>query len=305
MKTMIRLFKFLIKLLVISAILANNNGDNNNNINKRVNSEEKLKKPLIIAHRGASGYLPEHTLAAKVLAFTMGADYIEQDVALTKDNVPIVIHDIYLDQITNVAKVYPNRTRQVIEPNGDITNRYFVIDFTYEEIRKLKVSERFELSDELIQVFPNRFSAWASSFHLHTLQEEIELIKGLEESLNSAKRLNNEPAVKERGLMIEIKRPDFHFNENKKNFSEIILQILTDYGYTKKSDMAAIQCFSPYELRRIRSELKSNLTLIQLVSYGSEVINFNYWNSKEGFTEIATFADGLFFYFQNFFMILF
>jgi len=55
---------------------------------------------IVIAHRGASGYLPEHTLASKTLAFAMNSDYIEQDVVLTKDFVPIVLHDIYLDEVS-------------------------------------------------------------------------------------------------------------------------------------------------------------------------------------------------------------
>src|SRR3990167_11095861 len=63
--------------------------------------------PIVIAHRGASGYLPEHTLAAKALAHGMGAEFLEQDVVLTKDDQPIVLHDIHLDTVTNVADVFP------------------------------------------------------------------------------------------------------------------------------------------------------------------------------------------------------
>ena len=56
-----------------------------------------------MAHRGASGYLPEHTLASKAMAHAMNADYIEQDLVLSKDDIPIVIHDILLDDVTNVS----------------------------------------------------------------------------------------------------------------------------------------------------------------------------------------------------------
>ena len=65
---------------------------------------KSTKKITVIAHRGASGYLPEHTLASKVMAYAMQADYIEQDVVLSKDDVPIVIHDILLDDVTNVDR---------------------------------------------------------------------------------------------------------------------------------------------------------------------------------------------------------
>ena len=64
--------------------------------------------PLIIAHRGASGYLPEHTLAAKALAYAQGADYLEQDVVLSKDGVPVVQHDVTLDSTTEPSG--PRRT---------------------------------------------------------------------------------------------------------------------------------------------------------------------------------------------------
>jgi len=58
---------------------------------------------IVIAHRGASGYLPEHSIAAKAMAYAMHPDYIEQDVVMTKDNKLVVLHDHYLDRVTNVA----------------------------------------------------------------------------------------------------------------------------------------------------------------------------------------------------------
>ena len=128
------------------------------------------QKQLVIAHRGASGYLPEHTQEAKVASFMMGADYLEQDLVLTKDNIPIVSHDIYLDEVTNVAIVFPGRNRS--------DSRYYAIDFTFEEIKKLEVSERFRRDNMSSVYFPNRFPAWKSDFSIPSFQEEIELIQG-------------------------------------------------------------------------------------------------------------------------------
>ncbi|MGB1439278.1 MAG: glycerophosphodiester phosphodiesterase family protein, partial [Luminiphilus sp.] len=68
-------------------------------------------KPILIAHRGASGYLPEHTLPAVVAAHVMGADYIEQDIVLSRDGIPLVLHDIYLETTTDVAVKFPRRNR--------------------------------------------------------------------------------------------------------------------------------------------------------------------------------------------------
>ena len=66
-------------------------------------------RALVIAHRGASGYLPEHTLEAKALAYGLGADYLEQDVVATRDDELVVLHDIQLDRVTNVADRFPDR----------------------------------------------------------------------------------------------------------------------------------------------------------------------------------------------------
>ena len=128
-------------------------------------------KPLVIAHRGASGYLPEHTHEAKVAAFMMGSDYLEQDLVLTKDGIPIVSHDIHLDEVTNVAEVYPGRNRS--------DSRYYALDFTLDEIRALQVSERFQHENPSSQYFPLRFPPWKSRFYVPTFQDEIELIQGI------------------------------------------------------------------------------------------------------------------------------
>ena len=68
-------------------------------------------RPLLIAHRGASGYLPEHTLPAKALAYGLGADFLEQDVVATRDDELVVLHDIHLDTVTDVALRFPERSR--------------------------------------------------------------------------------------------------------------------------------------------------------------------------------------------------
>ncbi len=130
-------------------------------------------RPIVIAHRGASGYLPEHTLAAKALAYGQGADFLEQDVVLTKDDQPIVLHDIQLDAVTNVAQAFPDRARQ--------DGRYYAIDLTLAEIQSLRVTERMDWRTNR-PVFPGRFPPGKSDFRVPTLAEEIELIQGLNHS---------------------------------------------------------------------------------------------------------------------------
>lgn len=220
-------------------------------------------KKVVIAHRGASGYLPEHTMEAKAMAYAMNPDYIEQDLVLSKDDVPIVIHDIYLGDVTDVAQKFPNRKRE--------DGKYYVIDFTFEEIQTLNVTERFDTKTGK-QVYQNRFPKGKSSFQLHSLQQEIELIQGLNVSTG-----NNI------GIYPEIKNPAFH-HENGKDFSTIVLQVLSDYGYKTKEDKCILQCFDAKELKRIRKELNSELFLVQLIGSDEETQQLNHF---------ASYADGI------------
>lgn len=205
---------------------------------------------IIIAHRGASGYLPEHTLESKALAYGMGADFIEQDLVLTSDDVPVVVHDIYLDEVTNVSDVFPGRARE--------DGRYYVIDFSYDEVLKLKAHERIDKTTGK-RVYPERFPLGLSSFSLHSLKDEIELIQGL-----------NKSTGKKVGIYPEIKNPGFHRKEGK-DISKIVLEILKEYGYLTQEDACILQCFDSWELRRIRVDLGSRLFLTQLLEDRAEL----------------------------------
>ena len=225
--------------------------------------ESVKPKKIVIAHRGASGYLPEHTLASKAMAFAMDADYLEQDIVLSKDAVPIVIHDIHLETVTNVKDVYPNRKR--------VDGKYYVIDFTFDELQKLDVYERFN-PETKETVFLERFPLKKSKFKLHSLQDEIELIQGL-----------NKSTGKNIGIYPEIKEPKFHKNEGL-DISKIVLEVLSNYGYKTKTDNCILQCFDSDELKRIRFELKSQLFLVQLIEFEEE---------ENRLEEFATYADGI------------
>ncbi len=224
---------------------------------------EPKSDKIVIAHRGASGYLPEHTLTAKAMAYAMQPDYIEQDIVLSKDNIPVVIHDIHLDEVTDVAEKFPERKRE--------DGRYYVIDFNYEELKLLQVLERFDPKTGK-QVYESRFPKGESNFQLHSLYEEIELIQGLNKSTG-----NNI------GIYPEIKEPAFHLKEGK-NISKIVLNVLSLYGYRTKADNCILQCFDTNELKRIRQELNSDLFLVQLIESKEE---------ESQLDEFVQYADGI------------
>ena len=167
---------------------------------------------LIIAHRGASGYLPEHTLESKALAFGQGADYLEQDLVMTKDNHLVVIHDHFLDGLTDVAQKFPGRARA--------DGKYYVPDFTLAEIRSLQMTENFKTENgKQVPVYPDRFPLWQGSFKIHTFEEELQFVRGLEKS--SGKRI---------GIYPEIKAPWLHHQEGK-DIARATLAMLKKYGY--------------------------------------------------------------------------
>lgn len=233
------------------------------------------ERHVVIAHRGASGYLPEHTLEAKALAHGMGADFIEQDVVLTKDDQPVVLHDIHVDTVTNVADVFPDRVRQ--------DGRYYAADFTLSELKSLRVTERIDLETKSA-VYPGRFPLNSSSFQIPTLAEEIELLQGL-----------NKSTGRNVGIYPEIKAPGWHRAEGK-DISRIVLDTLHRYGYRDKADKVYVQCFDPVETRRLRVELGCKLRLIQLIGendWNEAPADFDLLRTEEGIREIASYADGI------------
>lgn len=222
-----------------------------------------MNTKIVIAHRGASGYLPEHTLEAKAMAHAMNPHFIEQDLVLSKDDIPVVIHDIYLDDVTDVALKFPDRKRK--------DNRFYVIDFMFDELLTLKVTERFN-PETGEQFYPNRYPKGKGNFKLHSLQDEIELIQGL-----------NKSTQKNIGIYPEIKEPEFHKKEGK-DLTGIVLKTLADYGYNTKKDNCILQCFDAKELERIRKELKSELFLVQLIEFPEEA---------KQLAHFASYADGV------------
>lgn len=246
---------------------------------------------LIIAHRGASGYLPEHTLASKALAVGQQADYLEQDLAMTKDNRLIVIHDHFLDGLTNVAEKFPGRARA--------DGRYYVADFTLDEIQSLEMTENFTTENgKQAQVYPQRFPMWQSHFRIHTFEDELEFIQGLEKSTG-----------KKIGIYPEIKAPWLHHKEGKDIALET-LKVLKKYGYTGKNDRVYLQTFDFNELKRIKTELLPQLgmdiKLVQLIAYTDwketeaknpagqwENYSYDWMFQPNAMAEVAKYADGV------------
>lgn len=231
--------------------------------------------PIVIAHRGASGYLPEHTLEAKALAFGQGAHFLEQDVVLTKDRVPVVLHDIHVDAVSDVATVFPGRHRE--------DGRFYALDFTLAELRTLRLTERFNPKTGE-QVYKGRFPKDAGQFRIVTLEEELVFIASL-----------NQSSGKKVGIYPEIKQPAWHRAQDF-DISPIVLDLLKKFGYASKEDPCYLQCFEHDEVKRVRTELGWKGRLIQLMSAGKSGLggsNYEQMRTPAGLAELATLVDGI------------
>ena len=234
----------------------------------------KMPYPAIIAHRGACGYLPEHTLPAVELAHTFDADYIEQDVVLTSDGVPIVLHDVTLELTTNVATLFPERHRD--------DGLFYAIDFTLEEIKALNAHER---TDSLGNpVFPERHSGTEAEFKVPTLAEEIETVDRL-----------NKSSGKQTGVYIELKRPEFHEQEGV-DIYQAVIDVLTTFDRLGENAETVIQCFDPETLKRFAHEGIFKGPLVQLVlteSIANWRGDFEAMHTTLGLKEVAAYAHGI------------
>lgn len=231
--------------------------------------------PIVIAHRGASGYLPEHSAEAKVLAHGLQADFIEQDVVLSRDGAPLVLHDVELDTVTDVAQRFPERRRA--------DGRWYAIDFDLAEISALNVHERVDPRTGK-RVFAQRFAPGNVRFGVRTLEEEIALLAGLNATTRRAV-----------GLYTEIKAPAWHLAQGA-DITRVVLEMLERYQLRLRADPVWLQCFDPRELLRVRNDLDSDLKLVQLIgdnSWGDASVNFDQMRTPKGLATIASYADAI------------
>ena len=191
--------------------------------------------PLVIAHRGASGYRPEHTLEAYKLAIDMGADFIEPDLVITKDGALVARHDTYLSTTTDVADrpEFADRKR-----TRDGRRDWFVDDFTLAEIRTLKAR----------QGFPGRSREWDDRFAIPTFDDVLQLA-------TAATAARGRPI----GVYPETKKPGY-FSRIGLDFTAPLLAALARHGYGTADRPAFIQSFEADILRQLRP-----LTTVPLV----------------------------------------
>jgi len=200
--------------------------------------------PMVIAHRGASGYAVEHSEAAKVLAHAQGAECIEQDVVLTQDGQFIVSHDTTMEETTNVESVFPDRAR----PDG----HWYFADFAWSEVQLLELHERTRKEDQR-QLFPSRFPGSCGQKILR-LEDEIRLLRGLDQTTGRLTR-----------LYIELKSPAFHRKEFGQSMGAMLMKLLAAFDLGDATSPCYLQCFERDELEYLHHTCDCKLPLIQLL----------------------------------------
>lgn len=199
-------------------------------------------KPLVIGHRGASGYLPDHTLEGYRKAIELGADFIEPDLVATKDGVLVARHEPNITGTTDVAQrpeFASRKTQKVVD--GVREEGWFVSDFTLAELKTLRA----------IQPLAERDQGYNGKFQIPTFEEVLDLAKS--ESARLGRTI---------GVYPETKHPTYHVNQGLK-LEDRLLAILEKYGYTTKTAPVIVQSFEVANLKYLRS--KTQVRLVQLV----------------------------------------
>ena len=258
----------------------------------------KFEAPLVIGHRGASGYLPEHTLEGYALAIELGADFIEPDLVATKDGHLIARHEPNISGTTDVADrpEFASRRRTGWLVDGAAEEGWFASDFTLAEIKTLRAK----------QAFAERPQAFNGKFEIPTFAEVIEL----------AKRKGKEVG-RVVGVYPETKHPTYH-QKLGLPLEQRMLNVLTRAGWNYREAPVFIQSFEQANLKALRH--MTRIKLVQLVDAddvnadGSLAFNapfdrpydwtvsgnaelmartFGYFVTDAGLKEVASYADGI------------
>ena len=241
----------------------------------------------VIAHRGSSGKYPENTMEAFNYAKNY-ADYLEQDLQLTKDNKLIVFHDRVLDNVTDVKKVF---SFIIARKDG----KYYVIDFNLDELKKLKVTNRYFIVSMIkIEEFKNRKYDIEQENRITSFEEVLDLVKEYNQENN-----------KKIGIYPELKDVWFYKKEGK-DITKELFKILEKYNYQNKQSEIFIQSYDSTELIRVKKEFLPkydvDYKLVQLIPKRKsgdikifkdgkvENYDYKYFYSKNGLKKIKEYA---------------
>ncbi|HUQ12260.1 MAG TPA: glycerophosphodiester phosphodiesterase [Steroidobacteraceae bacterium] len=252
---------------------------------------EEQGRPFVIAHRGASGYVPEHTLPGYFIAIQQGADYVEPDLVITRDGALVARHENEIGGTTDVGahpEFAARHTTRSID-GRDVTG-WFTEDFTLAELKTLRARERL----------PGlRSTRYDGVFEIPTFDEILDLVSAADRQRATSARAAGLPAPPRIGVYPETKHPS-HFAKLGLHFDERMLAALARHGYTKRSDPICLQSFEVGNLVSLRQ--KTDLPIVQLLEPSGQPFDFalagdprSYVDmmTDAGLAEIARYADAI------------
>ena len=250
-------------------------------------------QPIVIGHRGACGYLPEHTIASYTKAIALGADFIEPDLVVTKDGELVARHEPNITATTDVSTRPEFASRKTTRKvDGVAETGWFVTDFTLAELRTLYAKQQNPVRDQ----------SFNHQFQIPTFREILELAKT--ESARTGRTI---------GVYPETKHPTYHVDAGLQ-IEPRMLKILAEYGYTKKDSPVIIQSFEVSNLKVLRK--LTDVRLVQLIdgdgvdatgnvtlavpfdkpydfAVNKDGRTFPDMMTPKGLAEIKTYADGI------------
>jgi len=250
-------------------------------------------RPFVIAHRGASGYVPEHTLAGYFIAIQQGADYVEPDLVISRDGALLARHENEIGGTTDVASHPEFAARKVTKKiDGESVTGWFTEDFTLAELKTLRARER-------LPELRKANARYDGEFSIPTFDEVLDLVSAADAQRAAIARAAGLPPPPRIGVYPETKHPSY-FASLGLHFDEQMLEALNRHGYSKRNDPICLQSFEVANLKALRR--RTDLTLVQLVAPTGQPFDFTLAGDKRtyldlmtdaGLAEIATYADAI------------
>jgi glycerophosphoryl diester phosphodiesterase len=249
--------------------------------------------PVVIGHRGACGYVPEHTLTSYFVAMQDGVDYVEPDLVMTKDGVLVARHENEIGGTTDVAQrpeFADHRTRKTID--GVVHDGWFTEDFTLAELKTLRARERIPA----VRPGNTRFDG---QFQIPTFEEILALIDGAQKQREVNAKQLGQPAPRRMGVYPETKHPTY-FQGIGLPMEELLVETLHRYGYRGRDGLAIIQCFEVANLKAMRR--LTELPIVQLMEARGGPYDFvargvertyREMTTPAGLAEVATYASAI------------
>jgi len=256
-------------------------------------SQAADSRPFVIAHRGASGYVPEHTLAGYFIAIQQGADYVEPDLVISQDGALLARHENEIGGTTDVAAHPEFAARKTTKSiDGESITGWFTEDFTLVELKTLRARER-------LPGLRKANTRYDGAFSIPTFDEVLDLVAAADAQRAANARAAGLPVPPRIGVYPETKHPS-HFAKLGLTFDTAMLDALTRHGYGKRSDPICIQSFEVANLKTLRRH--TDLPLVQLVAPTGQPFDFTLAGDKRtyldlmsdaGLAGIADYADAI------------